>query len=121
MHVDRFPAEQSTLAEHLAELRSRCAAISRLQGSPTYYREDIEIFRTYGKEKNLYLSKESFRELASAPDEEGNEHQVWYLADQGRYLKITWPDFFGLNVIYTSEQDQFASHFRYNLANHEAR
>ena len=78
------------LKAHIEELRSRCEAASRFQGGSTYFHEELGIFRDYLDEKGLYL-KEPPTELSLPPDEEGNEHQVWYLSAEEAFLKATWP------------------------------
>lgn len=115
MHADSHPDENRSLAEHAAELRSRVEAASRFQGGYTYYVERLGIFRDYLKERpELILSEEKlFADLASAPDDEGNEHQVWLIDGATCYLKVTWPDFFGLSVVYRSEDEQKASPIDY--------
>ena len=60
----------------VAELRSRCEAVSRLQGGSTYYHEELAIFRQVAAEQRLFLQEPPV-ELSRVPDEEGNEHQVW--------------------------------------------
>lgn len=94
------------------ELRSRCEAVSRFQGGSTYYQEELALFRDYAREKNLFLSTPP-PELSRAPDEEGNEHQVWHLAESGSVLKATWPNFFGMLVIHRHDEDAKASPIQY--------
>jgi hypothetical protein len=101
-----------TLKALVAELRSCCEAITRLQGSPTYYQEELKIFREYAKDNKLYLEVAPV-ELSRLPDEEGNEHQVWFLQDSQSYLKATWPDFFGLLVIHRTHEEHKASPIAY--------
>jgi hypothetical protein len=96
----------------VAELRSRCEAISRLQGGATYYHEELGIFRACAKERGLFLQAAPI-ELSRAPDEEGNEHQVWYLSATKAVLKATWPDFFGLLVIHRPNDEPKASPIAY--------
>lgn len=115
MYEDGRTDEKSSLAEHAAELRSRVEAASRFQGGYTYYVERLGIFREYLEERpDLIISEENvFSGLAAAPDDEGNEHQVWFIENATRYLKITWPDFFGLSVVYRSEDEKKASPIDY--------
>ncbi|MFZ9938258.1 MAG: hypothetical protein ACO3JG_14570 [Luteolibacter sp.] len=47
------------------------------------------------------------------PDDEGNEHQVWFQAESETYLKATWPDFFGLLVIHRTHEEHKASPIAY--------
>lgn len=108
----RYPTSGITLKTCVEELRRRCEAIARLQGGSTYYREEIEIFRTYAEEKQLFLKTEPV-ELNRAPDDEGNEHQVWFNPSSSIYLKATWPDFFGMLVIHRNNEEAKASPVAY--------
>jgi len=72
-----------SLQAHVEELRSRCEAVSRLQGGSTYLYEEIGIFLDTAPE-----------ELSRPPDDEGNEHQVWFLPEEAAVLKATgWKRF----------------------------
>ena len=95
-----------------ADLRSRCEAVSRLQGGGTYFHEEFAIFRQVAAEQALFL-QHSPDILSRTPDEEGNEHQVWYLPDYKAVLKATWPDFFGLLVIHRPNDEPRASPVAY--------
>ncbi|MES2921906.1 MAG: hypothetical protein V4819_10175 [Verrucomicrobiota bacterium] len=101
-----------SLKAHVEELRSRCEAVARLQGGSTHYLEELAIFRTYAREKGLILPQFP-HELSRAPDDEGNEHQVWFIADSASFLKATWPDFFGLLVIHRQNEEPKASPIGY--------
>lgn len=81
----------------VAEPRSRCEAVSRLQGGATYFHEEFEIFRQVAEEQRILLQSPP-DELSRIPDEEGNEHQVWYLPKSKSVLKATWPGTFGLSL-----------------------
>jgi len=111
-HEPSHAAEGIPLQALVAELRSRCEAASRFQGGSTYYHEELGIFRQYAEERHLFLLTPP-DELSRAPDEEGNEHQVWYLADANAFLKATWPDFFGLLVVHRPHEEQKASPIAY--------
>ncbi|MBU6326546.1 MAG: hypothetical protein KGQ89_02865 [Verrucomicrobia bacterium] len=111
-HEPSHTAAGIPLQALVAELRSRCKAASRFQGGSTYYHEELGIFRQYAEERQLFLLTPP-DELSRAPDEEGNEHQVWYLADANAFLKATWPDFFGLLVIHRPHEEQKASPIAY--------
>ena len=65
------------LQAHLAELRRRREAAARLYDGSTYYREAYEIFRQYALEKNCFLTDPP-EVINRTPDDEGNEHQVWF-------------------------------------------
>lgn len=101
-----------TLPALVAELRSRCEAASRLQGGSTYYQEELRIFRDLAEEKSLYLDSPP-PELGTTPNEEGNEHQVWYQQTSETYLKTSWPDFFGMLVVHHPDQEPKASPIDY--------
>jgi len=94
------------------ELRSRCEAVSRLQGGSTYFIEEPGIFRQFAGEQGLILEGPP-AELNGIPNEEGNEHQVWYLPDSRAVLKATWPGFFGLLVIHRPNEEPKASPIAY--------
>jgi hypothetical protein len=87
------------LQTHVAELRRRCEAVSRLQGGATYFHEELAIFNAYAGQSGLYLAGPP-TELSGLPDDEGNEHQIWYIVDSNSVFKATWPDFFGLLVVH---------------------
>lgn len=101
-----------TLQALVAELRSRCEAITRFQGGSTYYHEELAIFRQVAEDHALVLEVPPL-ELNRAPDDEGNEHQVWFQPHSQRYLKATWPDFFGLLVIHRPNEEHKASPIAY--------
>lgn len=100
------------LQAHVEELRRRCEAVACLQGGSTYYHEELGIFRAYAEESGLYLA-EAPDDLSRPPDDEGNEHQVWFHAESETYLKATWPDFFGLLVIHRPHEEHKASPIAY--------
>ena len=112
LHEPSHATAAISLKAHAEELRSRCEAASRFQGGSTYFHEELGIFRTYLDEKGLYL-KEPPTELSLSPDEEGNEHQVWYLSEEEAFLKATWPDFFGLLVIHRPNEERKSSPIAY--------
>lgn len=111
-HEPSHAAAGIPLKAHVEELRSRCEAVSRLQGGSTYYLEELGIFRSYAEESGLFLSGPP-PELSSPPNDEGNEHQVWYLSGTETVLKATWPDFFGLLVIHRPHEEHKASPIAY--------
>lgn len=101
-----------TLEASADELRRRCEAVARLQGGSTYYQEELGIFQNFAREENLYLPAPP-PELSRPPDEEGNEHQVWYIPDSQSYFKATWPDFFGMRVVHRHDEEPKASPIAY--------
>lgn len=100
------------LQAHVEELRRRCEAVACLQGSSTYYHEELGIFRSYAEESGIFLA-EVPEDLNRPPDDEGNEHQVWFQPDSETYLKATWPNFFGLLVVHRPHEEQKASPIAY--------
>jgi hypothetical protein len=96
----------------VAELRGRCEAIARLQGGDPYYGEELAIFLEVAHGQNLFLQAPP-NELSRVPDEEGNEHQVWYQPATKSYLKATWPDFFGMLVVHRPDEEPKASPIAY--------
>jgi hypothetical protein len=101
-----------TLQIHIEELRRRCEAVSRFQGGITHYLEERGIFQSYAEEVGLILPTPP-PELNRAPDEEGNEHQVWHQTTSDTVIKATWPDFFGLLVIHRPDEEPKASPIAY--------
>ena len=72
-HEPSHTAAGIPLEALVAELRSRCETIARLQGGSTYYHEELGIFRAYAKEQGLFLQAAP-AELSRAPDDERNSH-----------------------------------------------
>jgi hypothetical protein len=100
------------LEAHVAELRRRREAAARLYDGSTYFREECEIFKQYTREKNCYLEHPP-EVINRAPDDEGNEHQVWFDETTASFVKATWPDFFGLLVMQRPHEDDQASPIDY--------
>ncbi len=94
------------------ELRSRCEAVTRLQGGSTYFIEELGIFRDHAKASGYILASPPAA-LRLLPDDEGNEHQVWFLPESNCFLKATWPGFFGLLVIHRPHEEPKASPIAY--------
>jgi hypothetical protein len=111
-HEPSHAAAGIPLKAPVEELRSRCEAVARLQGGSTYFHEELGIFRQYAEESGLFLQA-SPAELIRTPDEEGNEHQVWFDEASQSYIKATWPDFFGLLVIHRPHEERKASPIAY--------
>ncbi|MDP3849829.1 MAG: hypothetical protein Q8Q59_04940 [Luteolibacter sp.] len=111
-HEPSHSAAGIPLETLVAELRSRCETVARLQGGSTYFHEELGIFRAHAKEHGLVLQAAP-DELNRAPDDEGNEHQVWFQQDSQTYLKATWPDFFGLLVVHRPHEEHKASPIAY--------
>lgn len=101
------------LTAHVEELRRRCEATARVQGCATHYLEEVRIFRAYVAERGFTHLPGALPELSRAPDDEGNEHQVWFQRETNTYLKVTWPDFFGMLVLYRQDEDERASPIAY--------
>jgi hypothetical protein len=105
-------AEGVTLSELVTQLRAGCEAITCIQGGHTYYAEELQIFRTLCAERGLFLTQAP-AELARSPDEEGNEHQVWYRSDSATFLKATWANHFGMLVVHRNDEEPSASPIAY--------
>ena len=111
-HESSEPTLDIPLKTSTDELRRRCEAVACFQGGSTYFHEELGIFRSYAREKGLYLACPP-PVLSRPPDDEGNEHQVWFDLDSCTYLKATWPDFFGMLVIHRHDEDAKASPIAY--------
>lgn len=96
----------------VADLRGRCEAVSRLQGGSAYFHEELGIFLDHADEQGLFLPSPP-AELSRVPDDEGNEHQVWFCPDSQSVLKATWPGFFGLLVVHRPAEESKASPIDY--------
>ena len=105
-------ASRGSLSALVAQLRESCDAVARFQGGHTSYREELAIFKEQARAQGLFIDKAP-PELNTPPDEEGNEHQVWYQKEEARFLKATWPDHFGMLVIYRHDEDPQASPVAY--------
>jgi hypothetical protein len=106
------PTAGIPLQAHVEELRCRCEAVACVQGGSTHYLEEIRIFRDYAGERGLFLQG-TLEALNRLPDDEGNEHQVWFQAETNTYLKVTWPNFFGMLVMYRGDEEDRASPIAY--------
>jgi hypothetical protein len=111
-HVDSRPTQKISLEAFASELRHRREAIAGVQGCHTYLWQDIRLFEHFADERGLWL-KCAPCELASRPDFEGNEHQVWFDSLNAEFLKVTWPGFFGLKVVYSADEDPLCSPIDY--------
>ncbi|MCP5535814.1 MAG: hypothetical protein H7A51_06210 [Akkermansiaceae bacterium] len=92
----------------VAQLRAGCETVARLQGGSAHYHEQCAIFRDFARTEGFLLSQAP-SELSTAPDEEGNEHQVWFRPADASFLKATWPGFFGLLVVHRHDEEPAAS------------
>lgn len=104
----RTPATRVPLEAHVEELRRRCEAACRFSGGDTLYGEEVDIFLESAEEGDCFY-REAPPELSRPPDDEGNEHQVWFLPERNTYSKITWPGFFGKLVVFSSSDSPNAS------------
>ncbi len=111
--MDQSNLERITLEQLVTLLCGRSGSIARIQGSPAHYLEKVEIFRDVAKAYDLFLDEKAIVELSRAPSDEGNEHQVWFLGEAQRFLKATWPDFYGLNVVHRAGEEERASPIDY--------
>lgn len=112
-HEPSEPTAGIPLEAHVEELRGRREAVARVQGGSTHYLEEVRLFRAYAAERGLGCLPDQVQELSRAPDDEGNEHQVWFQAETDTYLKVTWPDFFGMLVLYRQDEEERASPIAY--------
>lgn len=100
------------LEAHVAELRRRSKANARLYGGSTYFQEEFDIFREYVYEQGCFVTHPP-KSLSRPPDDQGNEHQVWFDEPTASFYKRTWPDFFGLLVMQRPDEDDRASPIDY--------
>lgn len=100
-----------TLPALVAQLRSSCEAAARFQAGATCYAEEVSIFRRIAEENQLFCTAPP--ELGRAPDDEGNEHQVWFRPESSSFLKATWPDHFGMLVVHRGDEEPAASPIAY--------
>jgi hypothetical protein len=112
-HESGRPIAGIPLQAHVQELRGRCEAIARLQGGATDYWQEIRLFKEYATEQQLGLRGLPAEIADRPPDEECNEHQVWFIQDLTWVMKVTWPDFFGLLVLYRPDEEERASPIAY--------
>jgi hypothetical protein len=112
-HEPGRPTAGIPLQAHVQELRGRAAATARLQGGATDYWQEIRLFKEYAAEHQLGLRGHPAEIANRQPDEECNEHQVWFIRDLSWVMKVTWPDFFGLLVLYRPDEEERASPIAY--------
>ncbi|MBL9145980.1 MAG: hypothetical protein JNM99_20030 [Verrucomicrobiaceae bacterium] len=112
-HEPLGPTAGIPLEAHVEELRRRCEATARLQGGAASYWQEVQLFREYAAERGLPRLPDEIPELSRPPDDEGNEHQVWFQPATATYLKVTWPDFFGLLVLHRPDEEEQASPIAY--------
>jgi len=101
-----------SLSALVTQLRRSCEAAARFQAGATCYAEEVDIFRRCAEEHHLFLETPP-PELAHTPDDEGNEHQVWFRSDSASFLKATWPNHFGMLVIHRHDEEPAASPVAY--------
>jgi len=92
--------ERLPLEACIETLRGRREAVGRLQGGHTHLQEDLRIFNEVAN-KQVWFLPTAPAERSLPPSDEGNEHQVWFREAYGTFLKATWPDFFGLRMVYS--------------------
>jgi len=68
---------------------------------PTH-EEGVAIFRDYCEEHGMWLDTPV--DLLAEPDAHGDEHEVWFAGEH--VIKLTYPDFFGLRVLYRPDEDK---------------
>lgn len=111
-HGNRPEAPGLPLPALVAQLRGRCEAIARLQGGAPHYLEELAVFREASAADGWFLDPPP-PELGRAPDDEGNEHQVWFRPASATFLKVTWPDHFGMLVVHRHDEEPAASPVAY--------
>lgn len=111
-HVDRPATHHLPLQTHVEELVRRRETVGRFQGGHTSFLEQCRIFETYVEEQGFHFDTGAFG-LGRSPDDEGNEHQVWFDEASRFFWKLTWPDFFGLKVLYRQDEDERCSPIEY--------
>jgi len=111
-HESSRQASGIPLPALVTQLRRRCEADSRLQAGSTSYHEELAIFREFA-ETNKWLLSEAPAELSCTPDDEGNEHQVWFQPESLSFLKATWPNHFGMLVVHRHDEEPQASPIDY--------
>jgi len=113
-HGNSRKASGVTLPSLVKQLRASCRTIARFQGGPAHYLEQLAIFRDCARAKGfLFDHAQTPSELSTPPDEEGNEHQIWYQPETSTFLKATWPDFFGMLVVHRPDEEPTASPIDY--------
>jgi hypothetical protein len=101
-HVDCGNDPPSTLAARAQRLRERTDAVCRFSGGVPTLEEGIHVFRDYCEDHGMWLDAPI--DLHALPDAHGDEHEVWFA---GEYvIKLAYPDFFGLRVVYRSDESQ---------------
>jgi hypothetical protein len=111
-HVDYANPERIPLKACVESLRGRLEAVGRLQGGHTHFQEELRIFNEVANEQGWFLHSTP-AQLRLPPSDEGNEHPVWFREVSGTFLKATWPDFFGLRVVYRPDEESQASPIDY--------
>ena len=111
-HVDLANPERLPLGACIETLRGRREAVGRIQGGHTHFQEELRIFNEVVNEQGWFLPTAP-AELNLPPSDEGNEYQVWFREAYGTFLKATWPDFFGLRVVYRPDEESRASPIGY--------
>ena len=94
--------QRSTLAAHSQRLRERTDAICRFSGGVPSFEEGLQVFRDYCDDFGFWVDPPV--DLSKEPDARGDEHEVWFVGE--RVFKLAHPDFFGLRVVYRSDEDQ---------------
>lgn len=108
-HVESRDNQSRSLAEHAERLRASTEAICRFSpGEPTF-EEGRTVFTDYCDEIGFWTELPDGCQRDC--DTYGDEHEVWF--ENEHVLKLTFPDFFGLKVIYRSDGDQRCLPYEY--------
>ena len=100
--MDTRNHSKSSLPEYAERLRERTDAICRFSGGVPTLEEGIQVFREFCEEYGFWIDAPI--DLSSKPDAYGDEHEVWFCGDY--VVKLTYPDFFGLRVVYRSDESR---------------
>ena len=101
-HVDVPNNQRSSIETHAQRLRERTDAICRFSSGVPTLEEGIKVFRDYCQEYGMWIDAPV--DLSTQPDAYGDEHEVWFNSET--IIKLTYPDFFGLRVVYRTDEDK---------------
>lgn len=100
--MDDQTNQKSTLQIQAEELRRRTDSICRFSGGVPTFEEGLRVFRDFIIESGVHRALPlgfHFRPC----ENHGDEHEVWHHG--ARVIKLTYPNFFGLKVVYRPDED----------------